>query len=210
MVSNRAGTEEENWSPVAFSVSFCWGRVAATSETAAHGERGRRFTGASSSLVRPTSNWDTGAFSVMPVLTGRILYLWLSHIFWLRLCQLLPTPPFESRGRGASCLPLLPGSHPRQKQTAPRALHGACSGPDGTLGRIKEAASHPVGPRSNNGCAADCRGHSKLEGREILERGPSPRPAEGAASRILPCSLSFMHSPFVWNYLNERSKAALC
>lgn len=48
------------------------------------------------------------------------------------------------------------------------------------------------------------RGHLKLEGREILERGPSPRQADGAASRILPCSLSFMHSPFVWNYLNGR------
>lgn len=144
-----------------------------------------------------------GPFCDIPALIGIILCLWLFHIFWLRQHH-----PFHCGVREP--LAPLPGSHPRQKQTAPRALHRACSGPDGTLGRIKGAASHPVGPRPNNGCAADCRGHSKLEGREILERGPSPRPAEGAASRILPCSLSFMHSPFVWNYLNERSMAALC
>lgn len=63
------------------------------------------------------------------------------------LASPLPTPP-SSRGPGPSCPLPSPArrSHPRQKQTAPRALQGACGGPDGTLGRIKEAAATPPAP----------------------------------------------------------------
>lgn len=102
-------------------------------------------------------------------------------------------------------------SHPRRKQTAP----------EGTSRERAAARRHtrqderggrppPRGPRANNGRAADCRGHLKLEGRELAERGPSPRPADGAASRLRPRPPSFLRSPFVWNYLNGRSVAALC
>lgn len=109
------------------------------------------------------------------------------------------TLPGAGGGHDPSCLlpPTRPGrSHPRKKQAVPRALQGAFGAPTAPW-RTKEAQP-PRAPRARES------GRSRLPG-ALGPRGEGRARARTARPATLPCSLSFMRSPFVWNYLNGRS-----
>lgn len=115
------------------SGQFCWGFVAAFPETGARGEPGRPSQ-VGAAPCAPHARGPPAPLGALPALPGLIFSLGLSHTSWLLLRPLWPTSPFPSPGPGTvrPASPPLPGprhSHPRRKQTAPRALQGACGGP---------------------------------------------------------------------------------
>lgn len=148
---------------------------------------------------RPSSSGHTSLFMTSPHFLASPLPAFADTTLHIARPKDLPDPTSPAR--------TVP---PEAKTNSPEDTSRSVQWPRRSTWKDKRGCSHPVGPRPNNGRAADCQGHLKLEGRDILERGRYCAGWTAPASGTLPCSLSFMHSPFVWNYLNGRSVAALC